>query len=608
MASGYLDGGSASSLVNSAFFDASNKASSAFSQAQSLIGQLANAINIASPVISTPSQPDMPSMASMPGAPSVNMPTLGTVAIGNAPTLDRIDVPDVPIPAFTATAPNIVLPDMPHVTEPADPGTAPNMDDVSLPNDPDIVLPDPPTLSAVTVPTFTDLALPVSDAERPDVTIDMPGKLFVYQAGEWASDLQQTVEQQIYDGLLSGGNIAAIAGIAAYIEQVRSEAARGLDGPTGADADREQQAQWRYSDTVNERVAQVVGKQCELTVQHFEFLIEHGISAVGLRLDAYNKAQDRALESAKATAEFGYRMVDTQIAVHNLQLARYQADTTAYEVKLRAVNTVLEDRKVQLETARVRGDLRKQDVDVYVAECQAQMTRVEVFKAQIQGALAKIEAQTKKIDAFKAKVDAFVAQTNAMVARYNAWAQQIAAQKTKVELYQAQAGVYATEVGAQKVAADIGATKAQIVDARNKGSIALYQAGLEGTKVELQRLIAQVDASLKTATAQVQLYDASVRGTAAENESRRGLAALQVQEWATLASTFVEQAKVALEYARVKGSLSEQALQACAATAAQLAASALGSRHATASVGFSGSTSNSNSFNQNYNYSQSESA
>ena len=63
-------------------------------------------------------------------------------------------------------------------------------------------------------------------------------------------------------------------------------------------------------------------------------------------------------------------------------------------------------------------------------------------------------------------------------------------------------------------------------------------------------MTAEVDAAIKTATTQIQLYDAQTRGVAAENEAKRGLSALQVQEWATNLNSLVEQARLSLQYAQ----------------------------------------------------------
>jgi hypothetical protein len=625
MSSGFLDTDAASGYVSSTFADATNKASSAFSSSMTLINQLADLPDIDAPSITAPTAPATPELTNQPEAPTINTPHLGTISIDDAPVLDSLDLPDVVIPDFTATAPTISISDKPELDEPEAPGTTPSWEDISLPGEPDIILPTVPTLDPVDIPNFDIFIRTSFEGDRPAApTFEAPGRLYLYQEGEFSSDLQDAIEQQIYDGLLAGGDIKAIAGIAAYIEQVRSEAARtlrveqaairdgwaarGLDGPTGADLDKEQQARWRYADTINERVAQVSGKQCELTLQHFEFLITNGISAVGMRLDTYHKVQQRALDSARATAEFGYKCVEMQIGVYNLQLARYQADVALFEAKSRAASEVLEEQRLYLQRAQLAAELRKQAIDEYVARCQALNVTVEVFKTRIQAALAKITAQNEKIAAIRATVDVYVAKMNAMVARYNVWGQEIAANKTRVDLYQAQAGAFATQVSAQKVVADIGATKANIVDARNKGNIALYQAQLDGAKTQLARMTAEVDAAIKTATTQIQLYDAQTRGVAAENEAKRGLSALQVQEWATNLNSLVEQARLSLQYAQTMADLAQKAQIAAAQTASQLAASALGSRHASASVGFSGSNSNSNSFNTSYNYSSSQSA
>jgi len=622
---GFLDVSTATSYVSSIMSDTASQAASSFQTALNNINALGNGITIAAPTITLPVSPDAATQQDMPDAPNINIPSMGTVTAPTAPTLETLDLPDIEIPDFDATAPTVSIPDVPDVATPDDPGDAPSIDDVVIPNAPDLDIPTAPVLDDVVLPSWDALSLPEFAGARPnDVTFEAPGQLFTYQEGSFSSTLQDAIEQQIYDDLLSGGNIDAITGITEAIAKAESVAARtlrielaairdgwaarGQDGPTGADEDKEYQARQRYSDSVNEVTAQFVTERCRLTVQHREALLQHGLSFVDLRFRAYSEAQNRALEAAKATADFGYRNVEIQVQIYNLQLSRYQADAAVFEAKVRASSQILDARRLELETARLRGDLRKQDIDIYVAKCSALSVSIESYKAQIQGALAKLQAQTEKINAFRAKVDAFVAQINSMTAQYNAWGTRVSAEKVKVDLYATQAQAYNYRVSGKKVVADIGATQAGIVDSRNKGNISLYQSSLEATKVELQRLIAEVDTAVKQTASQVQVYDATVRGVAAQNESTRGLAALNLQEWSSRLTATIQQAQLALDYAKAQGSLSETAIAAAASTSAQLAASALGSRHASANVGFSGSNSNSNSFNTSYNYSSSQSA
>jgi hypothetical protein len=620
MAQGFLDVDNSSQLVTQAFSDAASKANSAFSAATGAIGQLANGLSnftVPDSVVSVGNVST--NMQAIPSPPQVPRPSVDTVSVADAPSLDRLEIPAVQLPVFTAVAPTVSIPQMPTVAEPEDPGPAPNIDDVSLPSDPGVELPTPPGLPQVELPSLVDVGLPVFEGERPGrPNIDVPGRLFVYEEGEFRSPLQETIEAEIYNGLLSGGDIVSISGITAAVAQAESVAARtlrielaairdgwsarGQDGPSGADNDKEYQAKQRYADSVNEVTAQLVTEQCRLTVQHREFLMQHGISAVGLRLEGFNQAQARALEAAHHTADFGYRVVDIQVSVYNLQLAQYQADAAVFEARIRAAGLALDARRLELERARLAGDLRKQDIDVYLAECQAQQVRVEIYKAQIQGAIAKLQAQSEKIRAFEAKVGAFTAHINAMVARYNAWGTQISAEKTKVDLFQAQASAHATVVGAAKVAVDAQAVQASVVDSGNRGQIELYRAELEKAKVEMQGMIAAVDASVRISSAEVQAYEAAVHGVAASNESARGMASIQVQQESIVANAAIETARIAVEAAKAKASVAEHALAAAASTAAQLAASAMASRHASASVGFSGGNSNSSSFSEAYSH------
>ena len=234
MSSGFLDTDAASGYVSSTFADATNKASSAFSSSMTLINQLAALPDIDAPSITAPTAPATPELTNQPEAPTINTPHLGTISIDEAPVLDSLDLPDVVIPDFTATAPTISISDKPELDEPEAPGTTPSWEDISLPGEPDIILPTVPTLDPVDIPNFDIFIRTSFEGDRPAAPMfEAPGRLYLYQEGEFSSDLQDAIEQQIYDGLLAGGDIKAIAGMERLSQE--SQAVPDVEPPTVQD-------------------------------------------------------------------------------------------------------------------------------------------------------------------------------------------------------------------------------------------------------------------------------------------------------------------------------------------------------------------------------------
>ena len=411
---GFLDTDKASGVVTNLLTTLQALGASLTTSAQSAIGQLAVGTNLTAPFVAMPTAPASPGLASLPEAPGLSAAAMPSVAPPEAPGLESLDLPDVPIPSFTAVAPEVTIPGAPELTYPAAPGDAPSVPGVDMPADPGVALPDPPTLAAVTIPDFAGMVLPGFSGTQPEEpALEAPGRVFAYSAGVFENPLQRTLEEQIYADVLAGGNIEAIEGITAALAEVEAvnlrilrqkktaiwdaAAARGQDAISGPDLERERLAELEYADNVRESAAKLVTEKCRMTMEYRQFLLDKGVNYIGLLLTAFNEAATRGLEAAKAAAELQYRNCEIQVQIHNVRLARYQADIALWETQFKAAQLALEERKTALEAARVRGELRKQDVDVYVAQCQAQLTVVEVFKARVQAAIATLQGQVEQV-------------------------------------------------------------------------------------------------------------------------------------------------------------------------------------------------------------------
>jgi hypothetical protein len=614
------------------------------SELYSVLGQLASGAVIDAPNVSFPSEPGGPSLTGMPSAPAVPGLEFRAPSAPVAPTLAATDVADVEVPQFAIAAPSLVFPTFDDIVFPAAPGDAPLIEDVAMPADPDVVLPDVPTLSDVDIPAMPDLIVPQFEGVRPVLpAMDTPGQVFFYQEGEFSSPLWEALRDQLADDLRNGGDVGTIAGmanlnaqaVAAIVEdrerkkeEVRDTfAAMGhakLHGPALAaiqrierDADRDiQNLQW-----------QLTSRRAELTVQNRQFTVQQALAAVtGVCLEVWNQSNGRALEAAKATVAAAYQDVDARVSLFNCTVSAYQVEAAVMEARIRAALAGLEKAKLELEAAKVRGELNQQRVQTYVAQIQAVAQIVEVFKARLQGAATKAEVQKAKLQAYESSVQAYASRVNATTAQYNAKVSQITGEKAKAEVYESQVRGYQARVDAAKTQAEIGSVRAGIVAEANKSAVALYQADTDAYRANWQGILGQIDAAVKNTANLVQVYDAQVRGTTSDNDIKLRRFLADLQAWTSRLQASVQAADLSLRWGESKARLNEAAQQATAQVLGQLAASAMGQIHGSAALSDSSSDSTSVSeqhsvsestskseskssgYSENYNYNQSLSA
>ncbi|MHC1788316.1 hypothetical protein [Solidesulfovibrio sp.] len=191
---------------------------------ESFLSRLRNDINIESnsPNVGNnwPGQMEniVPTPTTPPAAPSLPPTSLPSPV---KPPLNDITIQRFTMPAFTVPDPSIFIPASPVVSWPADPGSAPSLSEVVTPNAPTYTLPRVPTFAEISLPTAPDLDVVQFDGVRPDITLETPGNLFVYEDQPYSSDVRDAVMAKVLDGIRNGGT-----GLGAEAEQAIWERAR----------------------------------------------------------------------------------------------------------------------------------------------------------------------------------------------------------------------------------------------------------------------------------------------------------------------------------------------------------------------------------------------
>jgi len=578
-----------------------NYSSEIQAQLNDVLASLASGVLIDAPSVSEPSTPDSPSIAGTPSAPNVQGLSFTAPEAPTAPELATATVPDVSTPTLTATAPELSFPIFDDITFPDAPGDAPTVTDIDIPADPDVTLPDVPELLDTDVPSIPGIVIPQFEGVRPTLpAMDTPGQVFAYQEGEFSNPLWTALRDQLADDLQNGGDVSAIAGmanlavqdIAAVIddrerkkEEIRNRyAAQGFATGCGPAEELMRLAE-RDADRDIQRIRwQTTSRQMELTVQSRQFTVQQALQAVvSVALDVFNQGANRALDAAKAGAQFAYQDVDARISLFNCQVSAFQAEATVMEARIRASLAVLEQSKQQLEAARIRGELNQQRVATYSAQIQAVGQIVEIFKARMTAVQVAADVQKSRLQAYETGVQAYAARVNATTAQYNAKVAQISGEKAKAEVYSEQVRAYSAAVEGAKTTAEIGSIRADIVAKHNASAVSLYQASTAAYQANWQGIIGQVDALVKNTANVIAAYDAQTRGATAENDARLRKFLGDTQVYQSRLQASVQEADMSLRWGESKARLNQASMQAIAQVLGSAISSALAQVHGSAS-------------------------
>jgi hypothetical protein len=248
-------------------------------------------------------------------------------------------------------------------------------------------------------------------------------------------------------------------------------------------------------------------KQAELEQQGMFKSLELAVQLEKVLIDNLNDYARRVLDTSKTTAEVTISLFRERINRYNALLAAFKADMDSYKTNIEAEIARVEVYKARLQGQQIIAGIDETAVKLYTAKIGAIGQLVDIYKTGVQAVTSMYEAERQKIEMYKTKIDAYTATVKSITEKY------------------------ATQV--------------------------------EGFKAYLSAWTASSDSQTK-------LIDVGVRAQIAETEAT-------LKEW-----------EVQLRLIQENTSLKLEALKAVAQTASNLAAGALSAGHASASASFSG--------------------
>jgi hypothetical protein len=601
----------------------SQRISDASDTAKSLQGSALNSITALSRVdfdFQSPPPPTPPvidsSIAVDLTLPEITPTSFGTIT-SNMPSRPGLD--DVPgltalvIPEFQSSISSLSIPTPPAWTAPANPPDRPEVGDVTLPDAPSIALPSVPTLEDIQVPTFEGVSLPVFDATAPEFEATaLPGIL------QWA---EPTYHPEIMEEVLavirtlwSGGS-----GIPPAVEQAMVERAtgredmiaqreidgvseefslRGFTAPTGMQTAREDQMR---QDLVIKKLA----LNRELTIEFAKFQIENVRFGVQRAIAAENVYVNLFLNSAQRIFEAARYQVGSQINIYNAQVALFNAkmnglqiSASVYDTRVKAELSKIEVFKAEIEAEIARGQINEQRVRTYTAMVQALQTEIEVYKAEMQGAAIQSDVIKNRIEAYRADVQAYAERIQADKTRFDAYESQVKGEAAKAGIIDAEARAYAALIQGKSAVADIDVKRAELTIQKNRSTIEAYVADLDAEKARVQSQTAVIQSASQAYIADTQRYVAQAGAetavaqlevSAKEAELRTNISFYQAQVQAYIGN---------MEQLIRKASLVVDALKASGQISSTLAAGAMAGVHVGATLSGSGAVSASGAYSQ----------
>jgi len=513
-----------------------------------------------------------------------------------------ISVEQVDLPNLDAISPAISLPDAPDDALPTVPTDVPALSDPSIPVSPTLDMPAYPVLDETVLPSPPEIAFAQFEGTLPTADLTPPEPMFVYDEATYQSDLADAIKTKLYNDVTIG--------TAVYTEEVWTaiweRALSNLDVELVKAYNQvlNNWEQWNYempdgvlSSALQEALAEdtrarlnldrdITFKRAELQQQQTQFAITSGMTFEKQVMDFTNQVAQRAFEVARYRVQAVIDAFGLKVSSFNARMEGYKALAQVFESRIRAELAKVELYKAQMEGAKIHGELQVQKVQIYTARVDALKVLIELYKAQMDGARLQTEIDRARIDAFKAKIDAVIAQISGVTAKFNLYQARIAGETAKVDLYGKQVTAYATQVQASKVVADINLAQMQALVEGNKDKVAVLTSAIDKYKADTQYELGKDETGAKVYTAQMAGYDAEVRREGEYLRAKVDNFKAQVSEVVGRAELIVKEMDANLRAATAAKEIQMEALKAVAGLYTQKVASALTSVSANAQVGF----------------------
>lgn len=563
-------------------------------------------------------QPSPPTIsASITGTfdlPIINATAFGTI---NEPNVNEpgfqsvYTPPEVDIAPFVPSISGLTIPEAPVSMAPGAPPTAPTQSAITLPSAPVLEKPQFPSLEPINIPVFDFPVLPDFNATAPEFEGSPINTVLQWSEPEYQTEVMDEVIAVLRDVWAGGNGIPPAVENAMWERAAGREdldasrqisaamtdfSARGFTEPAGMlvariDAIREE-SQIKKNALNRERTI----RMAEIHVENVRWATEQGVAAENVLYAIWNNTAQRIFESAKIQLDSQLSFFNAQVAVFNAKQSAYATSAQVYKTQLDAQLSRIEVFKAELEGELARGTLNEQRVKIYGEQIRALLTDVEVYKARMEGAKVQADVNRNVLEGFKAEIQAYAAQVDADKTRFEAYDSRVKGELGKAQILDAEARSYAAYVSGQSTVADVGIKKMQADISRNELLVRQYTARLEAARTTVQAQQATIESAARAYTADTQRYTAEasaeearyrVELAAKESEIRAtlGIYEIEIRKYLADMDMLIKQAGIQLEALKAAGQVGST-LAAGAMAGINIGASLQGSGSVGASGGY----------------------
>ncbi len=312
------------------------------------------------------------------------------------------------------------------------------------------------------------------------------------------------------------------------------------------------------------------------------------------------REQQMLLQAAQFQRDSTLAVLDYRVKVFGMRLQAWQTEAQVLRDRIQAELAKVEVFRAQLDGERLRGELNQQRIAIYTARLQGIQTLADFYKTQVQTVAVQADINKLEIDRYKAAVDAYGERWRAHTAEWQGYIASVEGESKRADLYRTLVDANAKRVDAWATSSSLHFEAEKLRMAQHGVNVNVWQTGLQRLEALLSAERARLAAVGQSIDAKARIYqaDAGVE-TAASAATDRSFELGLRREQANV-DTQLQQAQMQVTQAMNLLAQAIEIQKAKAQISSQLAASTMSAVNYGASI--SGSNSRSTSCSQNYTF------
>ena len=496
------------------------------------------------------------------------------------------------LPIFDQVAPSVALPASPGDLTVSAPTDSPEITTkFTFPEEVSYTLPTIPTFESLSIPDAPTVSVPEFSAVLPSFSVSAPTDQFSFNEVTYDSDLLAALKGELLDRIQNGGT-----GLSPTIEQaiwdrarnredvnsVRSEneinieqAAKGWSRPTGAHLAALDQLAQETQNKNADLSREIAIQQAQLEQKNLEFAIQTSLALESSLIQHDNNVQNRALDSEKFVSSFAIELFNAQVSQFNVELGVYTAYSQAFESRVRAELTNVEIYKAQIEGEMAKGEVNQQYIDLYRAQLDGIKTSVSLYSEEISAINTRIQAESLKLANFKSEVDIFATQVEAKRSEYSMYSEAVKGEMAKVDIFDSQVKAFVSRIEAYSKSVDAESSRSNASIEQEGFRLKEYLSKIQASVEETKAKSAEIDAQVGIYEGQSRMYAAETVAESSRIDANGKAYSLEIEKNRYAAEVELRNAEILVENARNSVGLVIESLKSGANVGASLAAASL---------------------------------